>query len=181
MVPLLAEKHGLILTVLLIILEPIVTVVDFRNALWLSCNKVPTNVMVVSVLGSRLKYSMQDDDKFRRETGSDFLPKFDAAGLITAVVQDATSKQILMLAHMNAEAVTKSRETGVAHFYSRSRGQLWMKGETSGNTLSIRQILVDCDQDALVLVCNPAGPACHTDAVSCFYRLLDSDEGLIQI
>ncbi len=118
---------------------------------------------------------MQDDIKLRRETGAEFLPKFDDKGLITAVVQDAGSKDILMLAHMNVEALEKTQATGIAHFYSRSRAQLWMKGETSGNTLSVQQILVDCDQDALILLCDPAGPACHTGAVSCFYRALDGD------
>lgn len=82
-----------------------------------------------------------------------------------------------MLAFMNAEAVAKTISTGLAHFYSRSRQSLWQKGETSGNVLKIEKILVDCDQDALVMKVWPAGPACHTNARSCFYRTLD-DEGL---
>ncbi len=123
---------------------------------------------------------MQNDDKLCREAGSEFLPKFDDKGLITAVVQDSTSKEVLMLAHMDAEALAKTRETGIAHFFSRSRAQLWMKGETSGNTLAVRQILVDCDQDAVILLCDPAGPACHSGAVSCFYRAL-AGKGLSQI
>ncbi|OJW61761.1 MAG: phosphoribosyl-AMP cyclohydrolase [Sphingomonadales bacterium 63-6] len=110
-----------------------------------------------------------------REGGSAFLPKFDAAGLLTAVVTDITTKEVLMVAFMNDEALTKTRETGFAHFYSRSRGRLWMKGETSGHVLKVEEILVDCDQDALVIRATPAGPACHTGAVSCFYRKLDGD------
>ena len=80
-----------------------------------------------------------------------------------------------MLAHMDTEALAKTRETGLAHFHSRSRGRLWMKGETSGNVLRVDRILVDCDQDALILVCRPVGPACHTGALSCFYRELEGD------
>ena len=104
-----------------------------------------------------------------------FAPRFDAAGLLTAVAVDAESGAVLMLAHMDAEALAKTRETGLDHFHSRSRGRLWMKGEESGNTLRVREILVDCDQDALVLRVDPAGPACHTGARSCFYRVLEGD------
>lgn len=110
-----------------------------------------------------------------RESGSAFLPKFDANGLVTAVVQDAATGEILMLAHMNAEAIERTRETGKAHFWSRSRQQLWLKGETSGNVLTVREILVDCDQDALVIKADPAGPACHTGARTCFFRKLGED------
>lgn len=82
-----------------------------------------------------------------------------------------------MVAHMDAEALAKTRETGVAHFHSRSRQRLWMKGETSGNVLRVERILVDCDQDALVIEAQPAGPTCHTGAESCFFREL-GDGGL---
>ena len=119
----------------------------------------------------------QTDD---REQGSTFQPRFDANGLLTAVAVDADSHEILMLAHMDAEALAKTRETGLAHFHSRSRGRLWMKGESSGHVLKVEQIRVDCDQDALVLIVRPAGPACHTGATSCFYRALDGDS-LIRI
>jgi phosphoribosyl-AMP cyclohydrolase len=81
-----------------------------------------------------------------------------------------------MVAFMDREALDKTRETGLAHFHSRSRGRLWMKGETSGHVLRVQQILVDCDQDALVLKALPEGPACHTGAGSCFYRELGADE-----
>lgn len=111
-----------------------------------------------------------------REQGTTFQPRFDAIGLVTAVAVDAESREILMLAHMDAKALAKTRETGLAHFHSRSRGRLWMKGESSGHVLKVREIRVDCDQDALVLIVSPAGPACHTGAKSCFYRVLEDDE-----
>ncbi|NBW74904.1 MAG: phosphoribosyl-AMP cyclohydrolase [Sphingomonadaceae bacterium] len=110
-----------------------------------------------------------------REQGTVFQPRFDANGLLTAVAVDADSREILMLAHMDAEALAQTRATGLAHFHSRSRGRLWMKGETSGHVLRVEEIRVDCDQDALVLVVRPAGPACHTGAPSCFYRKLDGE------
>lgn len=102
------------------------------------------------------------------------MPKFDAAGLVTAVAVDHATGQLLMLAHMDAEAIAKTQETGFAHFHSRSRGRLWMKGESSGHVLRVIEIRVDCDQDALELRVEAAGPACHTLAPSCFYRRLVS-------
>jgi len=110
-----------------------------------------------------------------REHGSAFLPRFDSQGLLTAVVTDSVTKDVLMVAFMDAEALARTRETGLAHFHSRSRGKLWLKGETSGHFLRVEKILVDCDQDALVVLARPEGPACHTGAVSCFYRALDGD------
>ena len=103
------------------------------------------------------------------------MPKFDSAGLLAAIVQHAESGEVLMVGFMDAEALAKTRETGLAHFHSRSRGKLWMKGETSGHVLRVQQILVDCDQDALLLKALPEGPACHTGARSCFYRAVDGD------
>ena len=94
-------------------------------------------------------------------------------------MQDAASGEVLMVAFMDAEALAATRATGKAHFHSRSRARLWMKGETSGHVLLVEQILVDCDQDALVLKVRPQGPACHTGAVSCFYRGLEG-EGLVR-
>jgi phosphoribosyl-AMP cyclohydrolase len=114
-------------------------------------------------------------DPVLREQGSEFLPKFDATGLLTAVVVDSQSSEVLMVAFMDAEALAKTRETGLAHFHSRSRGRLWMKGETSGHVLRVQQILVDCDQDALVIRAAPEGPTCHTGAARCFYRELTGD------
>ena len=119
---------------------------------------------------------MTTTDPTDREQGSAFLPRFDANGLLTAVAVDADSGTMLMLAHMDAEALAKTRETGLAHFHSRSRGKLWLKGETSGHLLRVEEMRVDCDQDCLVLRVSPEGPACHTGARSCFYRLLDGDE-----
>ena len=102
-----------------------------------------------------------------------FVPKFDSSGLLTAVCVDAADNRVLMVAFMDAEALAATRTTGFAHFHSRSRGRLWKKGETSGHVLAVEDILVDCDQDALVLHCRPAGPACHTGEQSCFFRRLD--------
>ena len=106
-----------------------------------------------------------------------FDPKFDAAGLVTAVVT-TRARTLLMVAHMNAEAIAATRASGEATFWSRSRGRLWRKGETSGNTLRVVEMRVDCDQDALWLVVEPAGPACHTGRTSCFYRRVEADGSL---
>ncbi|WP_199553694.1 phosphoribosyl-AMP cyclohydrolase [Sandaracinobacteroides hominis] len=107
-----------------------------------------------------------------------FQPKFDLQGLVTAVVTHAETGEVLMVAHMNAEAIARTRETGRAHFWSRSRQSLWLKGETSGHFLNVREVLVDCDQDCLWVKALPEGPACHTGADSCFFRRLEP-EGLV--
>ena len=106
-----------------------------------------------------------------------FQPRFDSSGLITAIVSDARDNAVLMVAHMNAEALRLTQETGIAHFWSRSRQALWKKGETSGETLQVTEILTDCDQDVLLLKALPQGKgaACHTGRRSCFYRRLDGD------
>lgn len=96
--------------------------------------------------------------------------QWDERGLAPAVVSDARSGAVLMLGWMNAEALERTRETGLVHFYSRSRQTLWQKGETSGNVLRVREIRLDCDSDALLVVADPAGPTCHTGARSCFFR-----------
>ena len=108
-----------------------------------------------------------------REQGTRFAPRFDSHGLVTAVVVHAETRDVLVVAHMNAEALALTRETGRVHFWSRSRGKLWLKGETSGHFLNLREMRVDCDQDALVILAEPAGPTCHTGEQSCFYRRLD--------
>ncbi|MHA6723736.1 phosphoribosyl-AMP cyclohydrolase [Sphingomonas sp. RS2018] len=108
-----------------------------------------------------------------RETGTVLSPKFDAAGLVTAVVTDVASGEVLMVAHMNAEALAATLASGEATFWSRSRGRLWKKGETSGNVLRVVEARVDCDQDAVWLRVAAAGPACHTGARSCFYRRIE--------
>jgi phosphoribosyl-AMP cyclohydrolase len=103
-------------------------------------------------------------------------PNYDKDGLIAAIAQDALTKEILMLAWMNAEAFEKTRSSGEAHYWSRSRGQLWHKGATSGNVQRVREIRVDCDQDAVVLLVEQAGTgACHTGRKSCFYRVVGND------
>jgi phosphoribosyl-AMP cyclohydrolase len=107
------------------------------------------------------------------ETSTTLTPKFNADGLITAVVQDATTREVLMVAHMNEEALTRTIKSGDAWYWSRSRAQLWRKGETSGNTQKVQSIHIDCDQDAVVLEVFQTGPACHTGARSCFYRRVD--------
>lgn len=110
-----------------------------------------------------------------RETGTDLDPKFDAAGLVTAVVTDRATGAVLMLAHMDAEALAATRATGEATFFSRSRNRLWKKGESSGNVLRVVEMRIDCDQDAIWIIADPAGPACHTGAPSCFYRRIVAD------
>lgn len=108
-----------------------------------------------------------------------FSPKFDSGGLVTAVVVHAETGAPLMVAHMNAEAIARTRETGRAHFWSRSRQAQWLKGETSGHFLNVTEILVDCDQDCLWLRAIPEGPACHTGAPGCFFRRLEPDGSLV--
>jgi phosphoribosyl-AMP cyclohydrolase len=107
-----------------------------------------------------------------RRVGATLPLKFDPHGLIPAVVQDAATDEVLMVAWMNEEALRMTQETGEAHFWSRSRQELWHKGATSGNVQRIHEILLDCDADTLLLRVAPAGPACHTGARSCFYRKL---------
>jgi phosphoribosyl-ATP pyrophosphohydrolase/phosphoribosyl-AMP cyclohydrolase len=95
--------------------------------------------------------------------------RFDSKGLIPAIVQDSQTRQVLMLAYMNAETLKLTLETGETHFWSRSRQEIWHKGATSGNIQKVVEIALDCDQDTLLVRVVPAGPACHTGAVSCFY------------
>lgn len=111
-------------------------------------------------------------DEATVETGTQLMPKFDDNGLITVVVADSERSDILMVAHMNAEALTRTIETREAWFWSRSRGRLWRKGEESGNTLAVSDIRVDCDQDAILLKVTISGDgvACHQGYRSCFYR-----------
>ena len=113
-----------------------------------------------------------------RERGSTLAPKFDDAGLLCAVTVDAETREVLVVAFMNAEAFARTLETRRVHFWSRSRQALWMKGETSGNVLEVEEVRIDCDQDALVILARPAGPTCHTGERSCFYRRVEtSDDG----
>ncbi|HEU5131594.1 MAG TPA: bifunctional phosphoribosyl-AMP cyclohydrolase/phosphoribosyl-ATP diphosphatase HisIE [Pyrinomonadaceae bacterium] len=94
--------------------------------------------------------------------------RFDERGLIPAIVQDAATREVLTLAYMNRESLERTIETKQTWFWSRSRNELWHKGETSGNTQDVVSLALDCDQDAIIVLVNPAGPACHTGAVSCF-------------
>jgi phosphoribosyl-AMP cyclohydrolase len=98
--------------------------------------------------------------------------KFDAAGLIPAVVQDADTNEVLMIAYMNQESLQLTLAKGEAHFWSRGRDAIWRKGATSGNVLRVVEVRLDCDADALLIRVHPAGPACHTGNRSCFYRSL---------
>jgi len=102
--------------------------------------------------------------------------RFDTQGLIPAIVQDADTDQVLMLAYMNAESVRLTVETGETWFWSRSRRELWHKGATSGNIQKVLSVQVDCDADTLLIQVQPAGPACHTGEQSCFYRSLGGAE-----
>jgi len=119
-------------------------------------------------------------DKKDIEEGNLLAPKFDANGLIPVVAQHADTGEILMLAYMNAEALRKTVETRLAHYYSRSRKSLWLKGETSGQTQEVADILVDCDQDAVVLKVRPQGDGgcCHVGYRSCFFRSVEDEDTL---
>lgn len=113
------------------------------------------------------------------ETTAELRLRFDAQGLVPAVATDSVTGEVLMLAYMNETAVRRTLEIGIAHFWSRSRGKLWRKGETSGNELEVLELRVDCDQDAIWLRVNVRGDgkACHTRARSCFYRRVDQASG----
>jgi len=114
-------------------------------------------------------------DKAEIECGADFMPLFDADGLIPAIVTDADNGEVVMFAFMNREALELTLDTRTAHFFSRSRGRLWKKGEESGNTLEVSEIRTDCDQDVIWLRARVlgAGKACHTGRTSCFYRVIE--------
>lgn len=118
--------------------------------------------------------------KAEQEEGAVFAPRFGADGLLTAVVTDAGDGTVLMVAHMNAEALALTLETGIAHYWSRSRASLWKKGETSGNFQRVAEIRTDCDQDAVWLKVDVAGDGatCHTGRKSCFYRRVVTAGGL---
>ena len=118
-------------------------------------------------------------DKTAIEEGSNFSPKFDANGLIVCVTMEAATREILMVAYMNQLALDKTLETGVAHYWSRSRQALWRKGDTSGQVQKVLSLRVDCDQDALLLDVEAGGDgkACHTGRKSCFYRRVEMHGG----
>ncbi|THK40041.1 phosphoribosyl-AMP cyclohydrolase [Ensifer sp. MPMI2T] len=126
-----------------------------------------------------LNFDVPPEDKAALETGPAFTPRFDEKGLVTAVVTDARDGELLMVAHMNAEALALTIETGIAHYYSRSRKGLWKKGESSGNLQTVQEIRTDCDQDAIWLKVSVAGhdATCHTGRRSCFYRTVGVEGG----
>jgi len=118
--------------------------------------------------------------KAELEGGDILAPRFSSDGLITAVTVDASDNTVLMVAHMNAEALHLTIETGVAHYWSRSRSEIWKKGETSGNMQTVKEIRIDCDQDCVLIKVETAGDGanCHTGRKSCFYRVLEkTDDG----
>ena len=106
--------------------------------------------------------------------------KYDSQGLVAVIAQDAETGEVRMMAYANETAIERTLSTGLAHFYSRSRQELWKKGESSGNTLQIRDVWVDCDGDTLIYMVDPAGPSCHTGAQTCFFRRLNSNGDLIE-
>lgn len=126
-----------------------------------------------------LQFSEPSSDKQQLEEGGAFTPRFDANGLVTAVVTDVSDGMLLMVAHMNAQALALTLETGIAHYWSRSRNALWKKGETSGNFQQVAEIRTDCDQDAVWLRVNVTGhdATCHTGRRSCFYRTVALADG----
>jgi len=132
---------------------------------------------------SVLTFDPAPADKKALEEGTVFTPRFDAGGLVTAVVTDAADGKVLMVAHMNDEALALTLETGVAHYWSRSRKALWKKGETSGNVQRVVEMLTDCDQDAVWLRVNVLGhdATCHTGRRSCFYRTVGIGNGKVTL
>ena len=116
-------------------------------------------------------------DSHDREEGLAFQPKFDASGLLTCVATDAVTGDVLMVAHMNEEALRKTVASGEAWYYSRSRQALWRKGESSGHTQRVVEMRMDCDQDAVWIRVEQLGAACHTGRRSCFYRKIEADKG----
>src|SRR5262245_37442451 len=130
-----------------------------------------------------ITFAAPSTDKSSLEESKAFTPKFDASGLITAVVTDQASGELLMVAHMNAEALSLTLETGIAHYWSRSRATLWQKGATSGNVQRVLEILTDCDQDAIWLKVKVEGAnaTCHTGRRSCFYRTVLLSDGKVHL
>ena len=122
-------------------------------------------------------------DKKTLESNNDLTPRFDKNGLVTAIVTDFKSGELLMVAHMNDEALLKTIKTGQSHFWSRSRGQLWHKGATSGTAQHVQEIRTDCDQDAIWLkvTVGGAGATCHTGMRGCFYRRIEVDGDKIRL
>ena len=117
------------------------------------------------------------------EEGTIFAPRFDAHGLLTVVTIEETTNDVLMVAHMNAETLGLTLQTGIAHYWSRSRQSIWKKGETSGELQEVAELRVDCDQDCIVMTVRQTGrgAACHTGRKSCFFRRIETQDGLISL
>ncbi|CDN54166.1 Phosphoribosyl-AMP cyclohydrolase [Neorhizobium galegae bv. officinalis bv. officinalis str. HAMBI 1141] len=126
-----------------------------------------------------LSFDQPSADKTELEGAGAFTPRFDQNGLVTAVVTDVRDGELLMVAHMDAEALALTVETGIAHYYSRSRAKIWKKGESSGNLQTVHELRTDCDQDAVWLKVSVAGhdATCHTGRRSCFYRVVTQSDG----
>lgn len=126
-----------------------------------------------------LTFPSAPSSKAELEDAGAFAPRFDEAGLVTAIVTDHADGELLMVAHMNADALALTIETGIAHYFSRSRNKIWKKGETSGNLQTVVELLTDCDQDAVWLKVRVEGHAasCHTGRRSCFYRAVKLQDG----
>ena len=134
-------------------------------------------------LDAQTGFPAPSSDKSELEEGAVFTPRFDSHGLITAVVMDERDNALLMVAYMNAEALSLTLETGIAHYWSRSRQKLWKKGETSGNLQSVVEMRTDCDQDVVQLKVRVSGndATCHTGRRSCFYRLVKAEDGTVYL
>tara|TARA_R110002020_G_scaffold26678_6_gene86391 strand:- start:3422 stop:3886 length:465 start_codon:yes stop_codon:yes gene_type:complete len=130
-----------------------------------------------------LNFASPSPDKTDQESEGPFAPLFGSDGLVTAVVTDFADGELLMVAHMNREALALTIETGVAHYYSRSRQKIWKKGETSGNLQTVSEMRTDCDQDAIWLKVSVAGheATCHTGRRSCFYRVVSTQDGSVSL
>ena len=124
---------------------------------------------------------MSNPNDVDREEGLSFQPKFDASGLVTCVATDAATGDVLMVAHMNDEALRKTIATGEAWYFSRARNALWRKGESSGHTQRVVEMRMDCDQDAVWIRVEQAGAACHTGRRSCFYRAVKGEGGQVSL
>ncbi len=131
---------------------------------------------------SSSNFSPPSTDRSDQEEGATLRPRFDADGLITAVATDRKTGELLMVAHMNAEALERTIETGFAHYWSRSRRVLWKKGETSGALQHVREMRIDCDQDAIWLQvdCERPEDTCHTGRTTCFYRIVQPGNGALE-
>jgi phosphoribosyl-AMP cyclohydrolase len=135
----------------------------------------PHSFLAIGFRGLPVSTSSSDLDE--TEEGLNFRPKFDTAGLVTCVATDAESGDVLMVAHMNEEAIRRTIASGEAWYYSRSRKSLWRKGETSGHAQRVVEMRIDCDQDAIWIRVEQSGAACHTGRRSCFYRKVEADRG----